>query len=452
MRTGCGRIVLALCLKPKIKFLSISSSCYFRAKKRTAVYLRLTTPAVSLFQQDDGAWMRDETHSSTHPPLPPTTEDHRVDWLRLLRSRRVGPTTFWKLLAEHGSAAAALEALPDVARAAGVAKYEVCPPQVVEAEIADARRQGARLICHGEADYPADLAEISDAPPVLWLVGNPGVLRRPMVALVGARNASSLGTRMARRLAEGLGEAGYVVVSGLARGIDTAAHIGALPTGTISVLAGGVDILYPSENKRLAEDIVARGGARISEQPIGLQPIARHFPTRNRIVSGMVRGVVVVEAAAKSGSLITARNALDQGREVLAVPGHPMDARASGCNLLIRDGARLIRNVDDIIEALPRIDPAQPLAVQAELDLVPEAPHPPAPAPAPPPEKRGLREAAALHSRILDRLGPSPVAEDQLIRDLGISPGQVSPVLTDLELDGQIRRQSGGLLSRITRH
>jgi len=365
----------------------------------------------------------------------------------------VGPTTFWRLLNEHGSARDALLALPDVARAAGVDRYEICPPGVIEAELAAARRIGARLICWGEADYPPDLKQISDAPPALWVIGDVAVLRRPMLALVGARNASSLGVRMARRLSLGLGEAGYVVVSGLARGIDTAAHIASLPTGTVAVMAGGVDVLYPSENAALARDIAAGGGACISEQPIGLQPMARHFPTRNRIVSGMAQGVVVVEAAAKSGSLITARNALDQGREVLAVPGHPMDARAGGCNLLIRDGARLIRNVEDILEALPPIETHADTVLKDPADRSgPVAPHM---IPVPSTKQDGrpdLREVAALHRKILDRLGPSPLAEDQLIRDLGTTPSQVSTVLTDLELDGQIRRQPGGLLSLIARH
>ncbi|MCR9273427.1 MULTISPECIES: DNA-processing protein DprA [Mameliella] len=401
--------------------------------------------------------MRDESYSSTHPPLPPTTEDHRVDWLRLLRSRRVGPTTFWRLMNEHGSAAAAIDALPDVARAAGVEKYEACPRGVVEAELAAGHRAGAWLLCRGEPGYPSDLAELPDAPPLLWGLGDRDVLRRPMIALVGARSASSLGTRMARRLAEGLGEVGFVVVSGLARGIDTVAHVGALRSGTVAVMAGGVDVLYPAENTRLADEICQSGGCRLSEQPMGLQPVARHFPTRNRIVSGLSRGVVVVEAAAKSGSLITARTALDQGREVLAVPGHPMDARASGCNILIRDGARLVRNVEDIIEALPPLDTPNAKA-QPELDL----PDPSQGAERvdrasshsqrAPDRKPALRKAAALHQQILDRLGPSPLAEDQLIRDLGAPAGKVSPVLTDLELDGRIRRQPGGLLSLVVRH
>ncbi|MCE8555678.1 DNA-processing protein DprA [Ruegeria pomeroyi] len=382
--------------------------------------------------------MTEEQFSSYHPPLPPTTEEDRFSWLRLLRSRRVGPTTFRRLMHEHGTAQNALAALPEVARAAGVEGYEICPPGVVEAELKAAKAAQARLLCLGDADYPAHLAGISDAPPLLWLLGDPALLRRPMIALVGARNASSLGTRMARALAQDLGAAGFVVVSGLARGIDTAAHLAALPTGTIAVMAGGVDTIYPAENTHLAGDI-ARQGLRLSEQPMRLTPQARHFPRRNRIISGLAQAVVVVEAAAKSGSLITARDALDQGREVLAVPGHPFDARAAGCNMLIRDGAHLVRNAEDVIAALPALTAPEP---QPDLcDLMQQ--------PAPPP-KRSLRETAALHSQILDRLGPSPVAEDQLIRDLAASPGEVAPVLVDLELEGRINRQAGGLLSRVS--
>ena len=374
-------------------------------------------------------------HPSTHPPLPPTTEDDRVSWLRLLRSRRVGPATFFRLMKEHGTAQAALEALPEVARAAGVEDYQICPEAVVQAEIRAARAAGARLICAGEPDYPLDLLQISDAPPLIWAIGDTSILSRPMIALVGARNASSLGGRMARALAADLGARGYAVVSGLARGIDTASHLAALETGTVAVLGGGVDVMYPAENTRLAQDI-ARTGLRLSEQPMGLIPQARHFPRRNRIISGMSLATIVVEAAAKSGSLITARNALDQGREVLAVPGHPFDARAAGCNMLIRDGARLVRNADDVIEALPS---ATPLEEQAEIPLeIPGTSHA---------EHRAPHTTADLHRQILDRLGPSPVAEDQLIRDLAASAHNVSPVLVDLELEGRIKRQAGGLLA-----
>ena len=377
---------------------------------------------------------KDLNPSSTHPPLPPTPEDEQFARLRLLRSRRVGISTYKRLLTEYGTAQNALAALPEVARAAGVSSYAVCPEGVIHAELKAAHAAGARLLMLGEAPYPETLAELADAPPFLWVLGDPAFLARPMISLVGARNASSLGTRMARGLARDLGAAGYVVVSGLARGVDAAAHLGALDSGTIAVQAGGVDVIYPAENAELARDIGQRG-LRLSEQPMGLQPMARHFPSRNRIISGLSRATIVVEAAAKSGSLITARDALDQGREVLAVPGHPLDARAAGCNMLIRDGATLVRSACDILEALA--DGTTPLI----------APH--VPAPPPPPPQRSLRDAATLHLQILSRLGPSPVAEDQLIRDLKVAPAQVAPALVDLELDGQIARRPGGLLTRV---
>ena len=378
--------------------------------------------------------MTDKEHypSSTHPPLPPTPEDDQFARLRLLRSRRVGLATYKRLLVEHGTAQNALAALPEVARAAGVSEYRICPEGVVWAEMKAARAAGARLVALGDANYPETLAEIDDAPPFMWVIGNLSLLSRPMVSLVGARNASSLGTRMAKALARDLGAAGYVVVSGLARGVDAAAHLAALETGTIAVQAGGVDVMYPAENTELAGNIAKRG-LRLSEQPMGLQPMARHFPSRNRIISGLSRATIVVEAAAKSGSLITARDALDQGRDVLAVPGHPFDARAAGCNLLLRDGATLIRSAEDVIEAL---GPAQ-------LPLAPPEIAEPAP------ERRTLGETAALHSQILSRLGPSPVAEDQLIRDLSAQAAEVAPALIDLELEGQIARRPGGLLSRV---
>ncbi len=364
------------------------------------------------------------------------TEAERIDWLRLIRSRRVGPVTFHRLIAEHGSAAAALLALPDVARAAGVEGYAVCPVEVVLAELRAARARSARMLCHGEPDYPAALIDLPDAPPVLWAVGDAALLNRPMVAMVGARNASSLGLRMARRLADGLAQAGQVVVSGLARGIDAEAHQAALATGTVAVLAGGVDVIYPAENAALHAEIAAKG-CLVSEQPMGLEPQARHFPLRNRIVSGLSRAVIVVEAAARSGSLITARTALDQGREVLAVPGHPFDARASGCNMLIRDGATLVRGADDVLEVIG----AAPVMTELPPVRLPPLPGPVAP-------KRSLKEMSVLHDMILARLGPSPLAEDQLVRDLAVTPAELAPELLSLELDGRVLRQPGGLLSR----
>jgi DNA processing protein len=398
--------------------------------------------------------------SSTHPPLPPTTEDERLDWLRLLRSRRVGVATFRRLLHEHGSARAALRALPTVARAAGVEGYAPCPEGVALAEFRRGAAEGARLVARGEPDYPALLTDLEDAPPLLWTLGDASLLRRPAVAIVGARNASSLGLRMARALAQGLGEAGLVVASGLARGIDAEAHRASLATGTIAVMAGGVDHVYPEENAGLAAEI-AGAGVRVSEHPMGMTPQARHFPARNRIVAGLGRAVVVVEAAERSGSLITARLAGEAGRDVLAVPGHPMDPRAAGCLLLIRDGATLVRGVDDVLEALgalaslPRPAAAIPARGRAARPAArstaarsgggrsrePGDRADPVPSAAP--------DEAALRERIVERLGPSPLAEDQLIRDLGLAARMVAPALMDLELEGRVQRHPGGLLALV---
>jgi len=374
----------------------------------------------------------------------PQDEDP-VDWLRLIRSRRIGAVTFHRLVGEHGSVAGALAALPAVARAAGIDSYSACPVEVARHEMAQGRAAGAVLLRWGEARYPSALMDLPDAPPALWAQGDVALLNRPMVALVGARNASSLGLRMARRLAETLGAAGQVVVSGLARGIDAEAHQAALATGTVAVQAGGVDVVYPLENAELAAAIMARG-CRVSEQPMGLAPQPRHFPVRNRIISGLARAVVVVEAASRSGSLITARDALDQGREVLAVPGHPFDARAAGCNQLIRDGATLVRSSADVLEAIGIARQTADPACTVAPDLVSRAPEV---LPGPVPARRSLSEAASMHSLILARLGPSPLAEDQLIRDLAMPPGALTPALVALELEGRIQRQAGGLLSRL---
>jgi DNA processing protein len=377
-------------------------------------------------------------------PPPAADEAERVARLRLIRSRRVGPATYLRLMGEHGAALAALKALPEVARAAGVEGYAPCPEPVALAELRAARRAGARMLCLGDPDYPQGLAGIADAPPVIWAKGRIGLLGRPMLALVGTRNASALGTRMARSLAADLGVAGFVVVSGLARGIDALAHRAALDTGTIAVMAGGLDVVYPAENSDLARDI-AQQGLILSEMPFGLEPQARHFPRRNRIVAGLARAVIVVEAAVRSGSLITARMALDQGREVMAVPGHPMDSRASWANLLIRDGALLVRGAQDVIEALGnpaemRPAPAQATSVGAATQATPPLP---LDAPSQPATEGGVEGA------ILALLGPSPMAEDQLIRDLGRPARAVAQALAILEMAGRITRSAGGFVARI---
>lgn len=383
--------------------------------------------------------MNEEIISSNPPLTPPTTEEMRASWLRLIRSRRVGISTFYRLLKEHGTADAALAALPEVAQAAGVHDYQVCPTGVVEAELKAAYKVGAQMICYGDHNYPPTLMEIEDAPPLFWAIGDTDLMTRSMVGMVGARNASSLGERMARKLAGGLSEQGIVVVSGLARGIDAVCHAAALEGGTLAVQAGGVDKIYPKENTDLFWDIGAKG-LRISEDPIGLTPQARHFPKRNRIISGLSRGLIVIEAAARSGSLITARNALDQGRDIMAVPGHPFDARSAGSNMLLRDGATMVRHIDDVLEQLGGIMGTQ---TPHSPTTAPKTSQPTTALP------RSLKDTSELHQLILNRLGPTPLAEDQLIRDLNLSAPQISSELVNLEIEGQIERARGGLLTRI---
>nr|WP_232829288.1 DNA-processing protein DprA [Tropicimonas sp. IMCC34043] len=347
-------------------------------------------------------------------------------------------------MTEHdGDADAAIAALPQMARAAGIDGYAPCPTEVVERELKAGRKAGARPLFYGDAEYPAGLADLPDPPPVLWARGQVDLARLPAVALVGSRNTSSLGRRMARALSEGLGGAGFVVVSGLARGIDAAAHEGALATGTIAVVAGGVDVVYPQENAELTARI-AHGGLILSEMPPGLQPQARHFPRRNRLISGLSRGVVVVEAAARSGSLITARDALDQGREVLAVPGHPLDPRAAGCNMLLRDGATLVRGPDDVLEALGTPAPRRIADTPAPRAAATTAQHPKITVAAPAPTAAG----GSLRERILALLGAAPIAEDQLARDLSLPERQIADELLEMEMDGALQRQPGGLLAR----
>lgn len=365
-----------------------------------------------------------------------------MSWLRLLRSRRVGTATFFRLMAEcGGDAEAALFRLPDVAARAGLSGYSPCPEGVAAAELAAGRRAGAEPLFIGDPRYPDALRQIADAPPMLWALGNPALASRPVIALVGARNASSLGHRAARLFAAGLGAAGFVIASGLARGIDAVAHEAALETGTIAVVAGGVDVIYPRENAALTERI-ARDGLILSEMPPGLRPLARHFPRRNRIVSGLATAVVVIEAAARSGSLITAREALDQGRDVLAVPGHPFDARAAGCNMLIRDGATLVRGLEDVLEAVgaPARSDDCPRPETAPRRAAQPAPHFPLPPSAP-------SGTGPIRDRIRALLGVTPTAEDQLLRDLGLTSQEIAGELLEMEMDGTIRRQPGGLLA-----
>ncbi|HLS58793.1 MAG TPA: DNA-processing protein DprA [Paracoccaceae bacterium] len=363
-----------------------------------------------------------------HPGIIPETEDAALDWLRLIRSRRVGPSTFIRLLREHGDVAAALAALPGIAAKAGVSGYRCVSRAEAEAEWQEARAAGARPLFLGAPDYPPLLALLPDPPPFLWAIGSPAVAARSPIAIVGARNASGLGRRMARGLAADLGGAGHAIASGLARGIDAAAHEAALETGTVAVLAGGIDVIYPPENAGLAAAIAERG-LILSEMPMATPPKASLFLRRNRLVSGLSLGVVVIEAAERSGAINTARAALDQGREVMAVPGSPLDPRAGGCNALLREGATLVRSAADVLEALD----------------VPARPQPPIP-PAEPEEPPA--EDADLPLRLLALLGAAPLSEDSLIRETGAGAAAVAAVLLDLEMAGRIERHPGGLVSR----
>ncbi len=380
--------------------------------------------------------------SSTHPPLPPTTEDIRFSHLRLLRSSRVGPSTYHRLIAAHGSAEAALQALPQIAAEAGLPNYEICPEPVIAAELKAGRKARATLLVYGHAGYPAALMDHPEAPPLLWALGALSLLDRPPVALTGAQNASALGMRTATAFARDLTQADHVVVAGLGRGIDAAAHKAAREQGSIAVHPGGLDVALPADTADLAAQ-VARDGLRLSEAPLGTEAQARHFPAQGRLIAGLGLGCVLIEAALKSGSLAIARAASDLGREVMAVPGHPFDARAGGSNALIRDGATLVRGAQDVIEALAPLSPpigAEKLAagtpVTARLSDLPARTTPPE------------ADSHALHGEILRQLGPDPVALDQLIRNLRARPDNLGAVLAELEMTGRIRRHAGGLLSR----
>jgi DNA processing protein len=356
----------------------------------------------------------------------------RIEWLRLIRSDNVGPRTFRSLINHFGSARTALDRLPDLARRGGAARpARIFSEEDARAEIAASDRIGVSLLAPGEAGYPPRLAALDDAPPLLAIRGTLEALMRPMIAIVGSRNASGAGLKFAGAIARDLGEAGFVIASGLARGIDQAAHRASLASGTVAVLAGGHDRIYPPEHEDLLAQLLDAGGAAISEMPVGHVPRARDFPRRNRLISGTALGVVVVEAAHRSGSLITARIAAEQGREVFAVPGSPLDPRAAGTNDLIKQGATLTTGASDVIDAVEPIM-GRPLAVR-EPDDEPLASEP----------------DASDRDRVIGLLGPSPVLLDDLIRMAATSPAIVRTVLLELELAGRLERLGGGLVSLI---
>jgi DNA processing protein len=367
--------------------------------------------------------------STTH-----LTDEQRIDWLRLIRSDNVGPRTHRSLINHFGSARAALARLPDLARRGGASRQmRICSEADAEAEIAAGKDIGVSLIAPTESGYPPWLALIDDAPPLLGVRGTLEVLTRPMIAIVGSRNASGAGLKFAGTLARDLGDAGFVIASGLARGIDQSAHRASIDSGTAAVLAGGHDRVYPAEHEDLLQAIL-QSGAAISEMPLGHTPRARDFPRRNRLISGVALGVVVVEAAHRSGSLITARIAAEQGREVFAVPGSPLDPRAAGTNDLIKQGATLTTEAADVINAVaPIMERPIEIPVREPADDTPEAGEP----------------DAGDRARIVGLLGPSPIGIDDLIRMAGTSPAVVRTVLLELELAGRLERHGGGLMSLV---
>lgn len=362
-------------------------------------------------------------------------EQEKIDWLRLARTETVGPITFHRLMARYKTPAAALDALPILTKNKPI---RICTSAAAEQELNILSKHKGQMIFAGDQNYPLALTSLEDAPPVLSVLGNVALLNQQSIALVGSRNASLNARKLAHKMASDLGKAEMIVVSGLARGIDTSAHEGSLSTGTIAVVAGGVDVIYPKENTDLFHKIV-ENGAIISECAWGMQPLAQHFPKRNRIVSGLSVGTVVIEASLRSGSLITARMAAEQGRDVMAVPGFPLDPRSEGTNALLRDGVTLVRHAEDVMEQIgsflkPKIRTEQ-ISFTEIVGL----------------NENGFSEAAAndsfspenIYSLILPELSSTPVEVDELVRTCNLKSSDVQGTLLEMELEGIIQRLPG---------
>ncbi len=371
--------------------------------------------------------------------MPVLDDEERLDWLQLIRTEAIGPITFHRLLGKYGSAARALAALPEISRRAGRKRsLSASDREAAREELETARNAGARAVALCEPDYPASLAAIPDPPPLFYICGHASLFERSAVAVIGARNASGVGRKIAGTLAADLGAAGVVVVSGLARGIDGSAHAAALETGTVAVVAGGVDVVYPPEHAELTRAIAERG-ALVSERPPASQPTARDFPRRNRLISGLSKGVVIVEAAARSGTLITARFALEQGREVFAVPGSTLDPRCQGANGLIREGATLVQSAEDILEALAQSGRALASPDRGDLfDWADGAQEDDSPGAAP----EELRRA------VLEALSFTPQHRDEILRAVDAPAGLVFDALLDLVLAGEAVEEAGGRFAR----
>ena len=363
------------------------------------------------------------------PAHPQLSQDEAFARIRLLRSPNIGPVSYAMLLARFGSAAEALDALPDLGKRGG-RQYRACPAEKMEREVDAVRKAGAKYLFHDQPDYPALLGEIESAPPILTWRGNLSLASKPCVAMVGARNASAAAVKLARDFAAGMAEAGFTVVSGLARGIDGAAHEGAMPQ-TVGVIASGIDIAYPPQHADLQERIASEG-LLIAEQPPGTEPRGSHFPSRNRIIAGLAGGTLVVEAAVKSGSLITARLAGEAGREVMAIPGSPLEARSHGCNHLIREGAVLVQSPQDVVELLTGFDGTPRSTFREPVQAFDFEPG---------------ELAEAEPADVAGLLTLAPVAVDELIRQSGTSASAVQLALLELEVVGRLERHAGGRVS-----
>lgn len=368
-----------------------------------------------------------------HGHAPVLSQDEAFARIRLLRSPHIGPVSYAQLLARFGDARTALEHLPDLAARGGRA-YRAAPAERIEREVEGVRRAGARYLFHDQPSYPRLLAELDSAPPILTVRGDAALADQPCVAIVGARNASAAAVKLARDFASALAERGFVIVSGLARGIDGAAHEGALgpgKAGTIGVIASGIDIAYPPQHAALQERIASEG-LLIAEQPPGTEPRGSHFPSRNRIIAGLASGTLVVEAAVKSGSLITARLAAEAGREVMAIPGSPLEPRSHGCNHLIREGAVLVQEPADVIELLSSFDGTPRSSFRETGPVWSYTPE---------------ELAEAERADIANLLTTAPVAVDELIRQSGAPAAAVQLALLELEIAGRLERHAGGRVS-----
>lgn len=361
-------------------------------------------------------------------------EDQRLAWLRLIRSENIGAITFIELIKRYGTASRALDALPELSARFQGRPIRIFPPEAAEAELERIQSLGAILLCLGEPDYPTALRAVEAPPPVLTVLGNAEILTRNFIALVGSRNASLAGIKLTRTLALEIGQAGFATASGMARGIDSAVHEATLATGTAAVFAGGIDHIYPRENTKLARAIVEQRGALITEMPLGWQPTAKDFPRRNRIVAGLALGLVVVEAARRSGSLISARLANEMGRLVFAVPGSPLDPRSEGTNHLIQQGAQLVTSSTDILRA---VSPLVGDGGQASYSLEDEAKMPP----------ENEEPDDSDRAKVVGILDHTPVYVDEIIRHTGMEAAKVQMIILELDLAGRIERHAGARVS-----